>query len=300
MTPSHPLSSRLDDRRLRLRRGAILFVSLAAVTALAAAVGIEATWPLFFFPLIAATVFFYETGSLIVTFWVANCFVLWYSLSSAPSSATLRQALLGTALFLVSGLVLGRVQRRHRDAQALLAANSLTDRLTGLYNYGSFVDHLHREITSAHRYGGDVSLIMLDLDHFKRFNDEFGHEFGNLLLSSVGETLRAHLRDADIAARYGGEEFAVLMRGDEVHAFELAQRLRRAIASLALETRDGRIAGTSVSAGVATYPAAGGDESELIECADAALYESKRRGRDRVTIYAGDGAARRTSAALTA
>lgn len=296
MTPSPPPLSSPDDRSFRLRRGAILAATLAATTALAVIAGLETAWPLFFVPLVAGTLFFHEAGSLVVTFWLANSFVLWYSFTEPPSVSGMRQALLGTALFLICGLVLGRVQRRHHDTQSQLAASSRIDRLTGLYNYGSFVDHLHRELTSAHRYGGDVSLIMLDLDHFKRFNDEFGHEFGNQLLRKVGETLRAHLRDADIAARYGGEEFAILMRGDEAHAFELAQRLRRAVAGLVLETRDGRDAAATMSAGVASYPATAGEEGELIECADAALYESKRRGRDRVTIYAGG----RSSAALTA
>ena len=141
--------------------------------------------------------------------------------------------------------------------QAMLAASSLTDRLTGLYNYGTFVDYLHHEITKIDRYGGELTLIMLDLDHFKQFNDRHGHEAGNGVLRRVGATLRSAVRDADIAARYGGEEFAVLIRGDETHGYELAERLRRAIETIAIEVRGGeRGVSRTVSAGVATYPPA--------------------------------------------
>ena len=198
-----------------------------------------------------------------------------------------RQALLGMVLFFLAGLLLGRVQRKNHEMQALLAASSLSDRLTGLYNYGTFADYLHNEVTKIDRYGGELTLIMLDLDHFKQFNDRHGHEAGNDVLRRVGATLRNAVRDADIAARYGGEEFTVLIRGDETHGYELAERLRRAIETTAIEVRGGGEVFCTVSAGVATYPVGAADETELVERADDALYESKRRGRNRVTIYAG-------------
>ena len=109
--------------------------------------------------------------------------------------------------------MLGRVQRDQHRLHSLLAASSLTDRLTGLYNYGTFVDYLHNELTKADRYGGELTLIMFDLDHFKRFNDRYGHEAGNELLRRVAPPSRPS-READMAARYGGEEFALLINGD--------------------------------------------------------------------------------------
>jgi len=287
-------------RRLTLRRVATLAIALGAVSVLASAAGIAYVWPLFVFPLILAAVFFFEVGSLVVTFWLANFFVLSYSLITPATEVALRQAAFGTALFLVAGLLLGRVQRRGHEERTRLAASSLTDRLTGLYNYGSFLDHLHYEIAKVDRYGGEVSLIMLDLDHFKRFNDKHGHEAGNDLLRSVGTTLRTHMRDADIAARYGGEEFAVLMQGDEVHGFELAQRLRRAVEGISLEVRGGQLAAATISAGVATYPSGSADQGQLIERSDDALYESKRRGRNRVTIHTGTPVEKGAAASLTA
>jgi hypothetical protein len=190
-------------RRVTLRRVATLVGTLGGVSVLASVAGIAYVWPLFVFPLILASVFFFELGGLIVTFWLANFIVLSYSLGAPATEVALRQAALGTALFLVAGLLLGRAQRRNQEEHARLAASSLTDRLTGLYNYGSFVDHLHYEIAKVDRYGGELSVIMLDLDHFKQFKDKHGHEAGNALLGDVGTTLRAHMRDADIAARYG-------------------------------------------------------------------------------------------------
>ena len=140
---------------------------------------------------------------------------------------------------------------------------------------------------------------MLDLDHFKQFNDRHGHEAGNALLRRVGATLRGAVRDADIAARYGGEEFAVLIRGDETHGYELAERLRRAVETVAVEARGGEVSCT-ISAGVASYPEGAADETQLVERADDALYESKRRGRNRVTICTGAAERQRQPASLSA
>jgi diguanylate cyclase (GGDEF)-like protein len=287
-------------RRLTFRRVAILAVALGAASLLASVVGVAYVWPLFLFPLVLASVFFFELGSLVVTFWLTNFFVLSYSLVASATEMVLRQAVLGTALFLVAGLLLGRLQRKHHEECARLAATSLTDRPTGLYNYGSFLDHLQYEIAKIERYGGELSIIMLDLDHFKRFNDKHGHEAGNDMLRSMGGVLRAHLRDADIAARYGGEEFAVLIHGDEARGYEVAQLLRRAVESLSLEVRGGQLATTTVSAGVAMYSRGSAGPSELIERSVDALRESKRRGRNRVTIHMGTPAEQRPPASLSA
>ena len=116
----------------------------------------------------------------------------------------------------------------------------------------------------------------------------------------VGGTLGTAVREADLAARYGGEEFAVLIRGDESHGYELAERLRRAVETIAVPARGREDAFCTVSAGVATYPYGAADETELIERADDALYESKRRGRNRVTIYTGVTDQAELPASLTA
>jgi len=235
--------------------------------------------------LLLSAVAFFELGSLLVAGWVGVFFVAFFGLRQAGDPATTRQAIIGLAAFSLAGLLFGRQQREQHVLRRLLAASSLTDRLTGLYNYGTFVDYLHNEITKADRYGGPLTLIMFDLDHFKRFNDRYGHEAGNELLRRVGLTLQAVVREADMAARYGGEEFALLIRGDAIDGYGLAERVRRAVETTTLQLRDGEAARVTASAGVASYRPAGGDETLLIEQADAALYESKRRGRNLVTVH---------------
>jgi diguanylate cyclase (GGDEF)-like protein len=289
-----------NERRLTLRRTAALLTSLVGVSALVFVLGVAYLWPLFVFPLILGAVFFFELGSLAVTVWLGNFFVAYYSFRVGATPPLVRQALLGTTLFFAAGLFLGRVQRQSHATQTRLAASTLSDRLTGLYNYGTFIDYLHNEVTKVDRYGGRLTLVMLDLDHFKHFNDKHGHETGNELLRKVGSTLNTLVRDADLAARYGGEEFAVLIRGDETQGYELAERLRRAVEAVAVETRTHELVFATVSGGVATYPSNAADETELIERADDALYESKRRGRNRVTIYTGIAEQGDLPASLTA
>ena len=299
MTTATRVSSDGDARRTTARCGVALAGSLTVVSVLVSLLGPGYLWPLFLFPLVLGAVFFFELGSLAVTVWLGNFFVLYYSFAGPATAEAVRQALLGTALFFACGLLLGRVQRRSRNTERELAASTLTDRLTGLYNYGTFVDYLHNEVTKVDRYGGELCLLMLDLDHFKQFNDRHGHEAGNELLRTIGAGIRTLVRTADLAARYGGEEFAVLIRGDESHGYELAERLRRAVEATTIEVR-GEPACTTLSAGIATYPAGAADEAELIESADAALYESKRRGRNRVTIFTGVAGEKELPASLSA
>ncbi len=246
------------NHRLTVRRAAALGASLLVATTLVFVLGAPYLWPLFVFPLFLAAVFFFELGSLVVTVWLGNVFVAYYSLRAAATIGVVKQALVGMVFFFLAGLLLGRVQRRSHERQTLLAASTLSDRLTGLYNYGTFVDYLHTEITKIDRYGGELTLIMLDLDHFKQFNDKHGHETGNDLLRRVGAALHTLVREADLAARYGGEEFAVLMRGDEAQGYELAERLRRAIEAIAVDVRGGQQVFATVSGGDRHIPPGGG------------------------------------------
>jgi two-component system, cell cycle response regulator len=157
-----------------------------------------------------------------------------------------------------------------------------TDPLTGLANRRVFENALEREIARASRTGQPVSLLMLDADHFKQYNDRFGHRAGDELLQSLAHALVEHSRVFDTVARYGGEEFAVILPECSVEeAHTVAERLR--LVSSAVE---GRMPVT-LSGGVATFPVHARDGASLIEAADAALYESKRAGRDRLSM-AGD------------
>lgn len=154
-----------------------------------------------------------------------------------------------------------------------------TDPLTGLANRRVFEQALEREIARAARTGTHVSLLLLDADHFKAYNDRFGHPAGDELLRSLARALAEHSRAFDIVARYGGEEFAVILPECPVKEAEnVAERLR-SIAS-GIEA----LAPVTVSGGVATLPVHAQDAAGLVEAADAAMYEAKRSGRDRLCL----------------
>ncbi|HEX9992078.1 MAG TPA: GGDEF domain-containing protein [Acidimicrobiales bacterium] len=154
------------------------------------------------------------------------------------------------------------------------------DPLTGVYNRAVFDERLTELVASAQRTERPLSLIVLDVDHFKAVNDGFGHQAGDGVLRVVGETLIANSRNDDVAARFGGDEFAVLLPGVAgPTALAVAERLRASI------SRDVPLGGITVSAGVATLPRRGGSPQQLLAAADVALYQSKRDGRDRSSRF---------------
>ena len=126
----------------------------------------------------------------------------------------------------------GELLEHEARARRELRARSFTDRLTGLRNYDFFSEAMAAELARIRRYGGCTTLVLIDLDRFKAYNDRHGHGAGNRLLASVGRALLHEKRDADIAARFGGEEFAVLVPGRATDGVVLADRLRRAIADV--------------------------------------------------------------------
>ncbi len=165
----------------------------------------------------------------------------------------------------------------------VLRQQSIRDPLTGLFNRRYLEETLQRELARAERHGQPTSVILLDIDHFKRFNDDYGHDAGDAVLRSVAEVLRKAVRAEDIACRYGGEEFVLLMPGAGVDiACERAERVRAAVAASALAHADQPLGPLSISAGVASYPDHGDTAERLIKAADIALYKAKRSGRNRV------------------
>lgn len=167
-------------------------------------------------------------------------------------------------------------QRELERMNVLLAEQSTTDSLTGLKNRRAFEERLAVEVERARRYGGALSLLILDVDHFKGFNDAFGHPGGDEVLRRVSTLLLSKARDTDLVARYGGEEFVVLLPDTELEgARRLAERCRDAI-----ETADWPGRGVTISVGLSplTLDTLNGDD--LLEEADQALYEAKRDGRN--------------------
>ena len=165
---------------------------------------------------------------------------------------------------------------------------SLTDPLTGTANRRHLFDRLELEVTRAQRFGNDLSLVMIDIDHFKLFNDRNGHPAGDEVLKGVAAALQRTVRKVDTVARYGGEEFSVILpqiRREE--ALAVAEKLRRAVESIDFPGTTvlpgGRV---TISVGLAHFPSDAQDLTQLLARADAALYASKNGGRNRVSAYA--------------
>ena len=153
-----------------------------------------------------------------------------------------------------------------------------TDPLTGLANRRTFQAALESEVERSKRQGEPVTLLMIDLDHFKSLNDNYGHQTGDEILKAAAAALREGCRPFDIAARYGGEEFAVILPAcTSRESLQVADRVRESLSTMAT------LVPVTASAGVATYPTHAADAESLVRHADEALYESKRMGRDRVT-----------------
>ncbi|MEO4048266.1 diguanylate cyclase [Pseudomonas sp. CAU 1711] len=177
------------------------------------------------------------------------------------------------------------------NKRQLLSANqqlkhlSRTDRLTGLNNRGHWEEELHREYSRHRRYGSMASLVIFDIDHFKRVNDTFGHPAGDKVIQLVADVVREAIRESDIAGRYGGEEFVVLLPDvDKAGARLFAERLRQLVEGLVVD-HEGQEIRFTISLGVADLAQSSQDHQELIDWADRALYQSKHGGRNRVTVH---------------
>jgi diguanylate cyclase (GGDEF)-like protein/PAS domain S-box-containing protein len=169
-----------------------------------------------------------------------------------------------------------------RDA---LKTQSIKDPLTGLYNRRYLQEVLEREIRRSIRSEQHLGILMLDLDHFKKFNDTYGHEAGDSVLRETASLLIRSVRAEDFVCRYGGEEFVVVLPTAELRAAESrAQRIREKVRDLVVTDRGRSVGLITVSIGVAALPDQGMSEKELLQAADAALYRAKREGRDRVVV----------------
>jgi len=162
---------------------------------------------------------------------------------------------------------------------------SVTDELTGVYNGRHFRARLHEEIERAKRSGRPLALLVIDSDSLKMVNDQFGHDAGNRHLISIAQCVQLHVRASDVVARFGGDEFLVLQPDAPIDAAAaVAERIRVAIAAASVTAADGSTVTGTVSIGVAGFPRSAMDEDSLFRLADAALYDAKRHGKDRVFI----------------
>lgn len=177
-------------------------------------------------------------------------------------------------------LALASIRLRER-----LEDQSLRDALTGLYNRRYAEETLLREIARAKRESSALSVVMLDLDHFKRFNDEFGHDAGDVALREAATVLVESVRTSDVVSRVGGEEFLLILPGASIEAaLQKIDRMRVKVKALELFQHGRRLPPITFSAGAAAYPANGTAPDVLLRAADKALYEAKHAGRDRSVL----------------
>ena len=211
---------------------------------------------------------------------VLGTFAIYHHEPSVPTQSDL-DMIRKTAAFV--GLI---VEEFQIEARLIRFAN--TDELTGLPNRRNLFERLEQELSRTQRYKQPMALCMLDIDHFKRINDSYGHEFGDQVLRTLSGTMTAMMRESDLVGRIGGEEFAVILPGaDHEQAYQAAERIRQAAEQLILETDAGTSVRFSVSIGVAVidgYNPVAPEASQVLSVADRCLYSAKRGGRNQVSF----------------
>ncbi|HAU0828824.1 TPA: diguanylate cyclase [Legionella pneumophila] len=191
------------------------------------------------------------------------------------------QQLLITAFAELTALALANVRLREN-----LRYQSIRDPLTGLYNRRYLEDFLFKQLHQAERTKASFAILMLDLDHFKKINDTFGHDAGDLVLKELGQILNSDIRLGDIAARYGGEEFVLLLYDIDAQAAKMkAENLRSAISNLQVKYGAQPVGQITASIGISVYPDDAKSPAEVIEAADKALYQAKNKGRNKVILF---------------
>lgn len=164
-----------------------------------------------------------------------------------------------------------------------LSMQSIQDPQSGLYNRHFMEESLQREILRAARKQSSIGIVMADIDHFKNFNDVYGHAAGDKIINQIGKLLKERFRGSDIACRYGGEEFLVILpessKGDTI---KRSNTLREEVKKMAMVFQGQTLGSITISMGIASYPDNGTTMEELLRVADTALYKAKQEGRDRV------------------
>ena len=248
-------------------------------------------WFLYAVPALVSAYYYGTVGAVVMggVSFVTLALWIWYldALSApAKSSNNLWEFILGISFLLAAGIAFGVVADRWRKSREELEHCSVYEPLTGLYNYGYFLDRLNQEISRADRYDYPLSLIMIDIDRFRDFNDTYGNQKGNLLLSKIAKIIKRCVRTADVVCRYGGEVFAVVLPNVDSDADVVAERIRKEIekASFEGDIEHPQVRKT-ISCGVAAFPADATSDTELIVASDEALFMAKEAGRNKVCSY---------------
>jgi diguanylate cyclase (GGDEF)-like protein/PAS domain S-box-containing protein len=200
---------------------------------------------------------------------------------NAPRSSVEQERRLAAVLAEQVALALGNLKLRES-----LKNQSICDALTGLFNRRYMEESLEREFSRASRNKTALAIVMMDLDHFKRFNDTYGHQAGDSLLRAFGDLLKRNTRGQDIACRYGGEEFALVLTDTTLNgALQRSEILRQQVKQMSVEYAGQLLGAVSISMGVALFPDHGVSMGDVLRASDQALYCAKREGRDRVSVW---------------
>ncbi|MFB2938700.1 diguanylate cyclase [Aerosakkonemataceae cyanobacterium BLCC-F154] len=201
---------------------------------------------------------------------------------SATETGVITQAKQQLAITVAEQIALAFANLKLHEA---LQQQSIRDPLTSLFNRRYLEESLEREMSRAQRKQQSVGIIMLDVDHFKRFNDTFGHDAGDTLLRELGIFIKKNIRGSDIACRFGGEEFLVILPEASLEVtMQRAEQIREGIKHINLHSRQQQLGTITLSLGVAIFPENGMTGEMVIQAADSALYQAKAQGRDRVIV----------------
>lgn len=200
----------------------------------------------------------------------------------SPKKRQLTQAKRQFSLMVAENIAIALANLKLRDK---LQQESIRDPLTQLYNRRYLEESLKQELSRSQRANKPLGVIMIDIDHFKQFNDQYSHAAGDIVLQAVGEFILSHIRESDIACRFGGEELTVILPEATLEQTKRrAEQLCSGLRSLQLNYRGQSLGTITASFGIASYPQQGKTASKLLHAADTALYQAKEQGRDRVMV----------------
>lgn len=191
-------------------------------------------------------------------------------------------------------LLTSKAARKLSKAYSMIEKLSIKDELTQLYNRRYFYTRLDEEISRADRYGNQISIVMIDIDHFKQVNDVYGHQAGDSVLKDIAYIVKSNSRKVNIAARYGGEEFVVILQEtDKNHACLFAEKIRKLIENHGTDISSGKTIKVTASFGVSSLGMINKDiiekSRQIIKLADDALYKAKKSGRNQVAVFSDHG-----------
>jgi diguanylate cyclase (GGDEF)-like protein len=267
----------------------IIFITVFSVIILICGVNQSEYKFLYLFIIITTTIQYGMKQGLIVS-GISSLIILVMDIIMVPNVAVntyFQDDLVLAGIFILTAWPLGFYVKIEREYIKMLEDMINIDGLTELYNHRYFCDTLTEKVKIGNRENKPVSMIFIDIDHFKQYNDTYGHQKGDYILRKIGEIIKDNVRVDDIAARYGGEEFAVILPNtNEVQAMDIAEHLRKKIESTYFEGEESQPKGkVTASMGVSVYPDKSRSDVELIKSADDALYRAKFFNKNRVEAY---------------